>query len=109
LRIDPSIQVLIAISLVISMVFAVSLWRSNLYWKWKCVFTLVLLPPVVGPFMYFWIRNFPAPAREDLRGHRGGLGRKFLDAELHRNAETDSLYHVIDKELSEHEKRRKRK
>ena len=108
MQLDPAIQILIGLSLSISFFLAISLWRSGLSGKWKIVLTLVVLPPILGPIMYVWIRNFPAKPRQELRGHGAGIGRRFLDAELSRKANSESLYQAIDEELADTKQRKRR-
>ena len=95
------ILVVVGASLFLSLVLSISCWRSDLSRNWKIVLTAVSLPPVIGPIMYLWIRNFPARPREELRGHGAGIGRRFLDAELNRKGDSESLYDVINEELAE--------
>ena len=109
MQLDPAIQALIGLSFLISFFLAISLWRSELSRGWKIVLTLVVLPPILGPIMYVWIRNFPARLTKELRGHGAGVGRRYLDAELSRKGNSESLYRVIEEELAESENRKKRR
>ncbi len=107
---DPVIQIVLVLSAVASLSFLFSLWRSALTRGWKIVFTLLLIPPVIGPLMYLWIRNFPPPSIESLNGRGAGFGGKFLDAELSKKHGGKTLFDGFnDDEAEENRKREDQK
>jgi len=57
----------IALSLLVSAVLAVRVWRSRDPVLLKATLTLILLVPVIGPVVVYWISNFPDPAHPSLR------------------------------------------
>ena|SRR6187551_313932 len=59
------------LSWVLSLPLLVSLWRSDDLLAIKCGLSFLLLAPVFGLVMYFWVRSWPQPMHPDLRDRWG--------------------------------------
>ena len=81
--------------------------RSTAPVRWKITYTLLLLIPVLGPFMYVWIANFPASSPEELREEFPGLSDKFLNRELSERDGGRDLIDVFREENKSYRPRRR--
>ena len=104
MTLDSPVIFVIGLSLALSFLLAIALLRTEYNWRWKLTFLVVLIPPVIGPIFYLWIRYWPRRASESLQGRSGGLGRRFLDAELSNRHGGKTLEQGMRDDLAEEEK-----
>ena len=71
LELSTPILVVAVLSWLLSAYLLVRLWRGSDHIGIKLGLTLLLAVPVVGPFLYLWIQNFPATNAPDLMDQLG--------------------------------------
>jgi hypothetical protein len=69
---------LIAVAEVVSLGFAVALWREPTAWWRRLIWTPVVFIPVSGPIFYLGFFEPPPPLPEELQLRRGKYNRPTL-------------------------------
>jgi hypothetical protein len=67
----------------------------------RIFFSLPLLVPVLGPIFYIWLRIWPSSLPWDLNGVAAGLGARYLDDQLSRQGNSESMSQTIKRQLME--------
>lgn len=71
LEVSTWILVVAVLSWLLSLYLLVRLWRGGEFIGLKIGLSVLLVAPVVGPLLFFWIQNFPASNDPDLMDQRG--------------------------------------
>lgn len=71
LGVSTWILVAAGLAWLLSAYLLIRLWRGPDFIGIKLGLSLLLLIPVAGPMLYFWIQNFPASNDPDLMDQRG--------------------------------------
>lgn len=61
--------VVIGLSWSVSAVLLIHLWKGREPLFFKIAFTLILVVPLLGPFMYWWIQSMPPSQSRDLQDY----------------------------------------
>ena len=104
------IETIVLISYAVSTALLLYLWKSDARFKYKILYSLLLLIPVLGPIAYPWIRHWPSPAPPHLvKESPSRMYAPFVEREIARRDQIQSVYDAGDEILQAERLRKQRK
>ena len=102
------LRITIGLSFLVSVALLWHLWASALPRRGRIAYSVLLLLPILGPLAYLWIRNWPSALPPKLMNRFGGISRVFLDRELSRKNNSQSINDLGLEMLAEEDMRREK-